>query len=476
MDDLGSQYGDEGPLRRVLRAARGPGVHTLRRDHTRNAWAFRAEPQRLATPHPDCLRWWPDRDDQLHHRDRHLSWCKRGGRPRPCRRQQSHRHRRCGAVPRRADGFCRVPRGRRTRDDAQRGARTLDWSRRPHRRRVILDHVPYDPRRPRRRQHVRIRILPRRRGSGDLVDRHERRDIPHTRACCRRVHRGSTKARCIRRRRGCHGRVADPPLSRSGRRSSQMTLPSTMNAAVHDRYGDADVISVGKRPVPAVSDDEVLIRVQAAGLDRGTWHLLTGRPYLVRLATGLRQPRVAVLGRDVAGTVVATGSAVHRLAVGDPVFGVATGSFAEYAGAKERKLARTPDVLSPAEAAVLGISGMTALQAIDAAEVKAGSSLLIIGASGGVGSYSVQIAQGRGARVTGVARAAKADFVRSLGADRVIAYDTAPDNDYGGPYDAVIDTGGDTALAKLRSMLASRGTLVIVGGEGGDAVTGMGRQ
>jgi NADPH:quinone reductase-like Zn-dependent oxidoreductase len=255
-----------------------------------------------------------------------------------------------------------------------------------------------------------------------------------------------------------------------------MTLPSTMNAAGHDRYGGADVISVGKRPVPTISDDEVLIRVQAAGLDRGTWHLLTGRPYLVRLATGLRQPRVAVLGRDVAGTVVATGSAVHRLAVGDPVFGVATGSFAEYAGAKERKLARTPDVLSPAEAAVLGISGMTALQAIDAAEVKAGSSLLIIGASGGVGSYSVQIAQGRGARVTGVARAAKADFVRSLGADRVIAYDTAPDNDYGGPYDAVIDTGGDTALAKLRSMLASRGTLVIVGGEGGDAVTGMGRQ
>ncbi len=119
---------------------------------------------------------------------------------------------------------------------------------------------------------------------------------------------------------------------------------------------------------------------------------------------------------------------------------------------------------------------MTALQAIDAAHAKAGVSLLIIGGSGGVGSYAVQIAHGLGARVTGVSRAAKADFVRSLGAERVIAYDSAPDDDYGGPYDAIIDTGGDTALSRLRSMLAPRGTLVIVGGEGGDAVTGMGRQ
>ncbi len=249
-----------------------------------------------------------------------------------------------------------------------------------------------------------------------------------------------------------------------------------MSAAVHDRYGDADVIYVDRRPVPAIADDEVLVRVEAAGLDRGTWHLLTGQPYLARLAIGLRRPRVAVLGRDVAGRVVATGSAVHRLAVGDSVFGVATGSFAEYARAKERKLVRTPDALSAVEAAVLGISGMTALQAIDAAQAKAGSSLLIIGASGGVGSYAVQIAHGRGARVTGVSRAAKADFVRSLGAERVVAYDSAAEDDEGGPYDAIIDTGGDTALSRLRSMLAPHGTLVIVGGEGGDAVTGMGRQ
>lgn len=249
-----------------------------------------------------------------------------------------------------------------------------------------------------------------------------------------------------------------------------------MNAAVHDRYGDAGVIHMDRRAVPAIADDEVLVRVEAAGVDRGTWHLLTGQPYLARLAIGLRRPRVPVLGRDVAGTVVATGSSVRRLLIGDSVFGVATGSFAEYAKAKERKLARTPDALSPAGAAVLAISGMTALQAIDAARVRPGSSLLIFGASGGVGSYAVQIAHGRGVSLTGVARAAKADFVRSLGAERSIAYDSAPDDDHGGPYDAIIDTGGDTPLTRLRSMLAPRGTLVIVGGERGDAVTGMGRQ
>jgi NADPH:quinone reductase-like Zn-dependent oxidoreductase len=183
-----------------------------------------------------------------------------------------------------------------------------------------------------------------------------------------------------------------------------------------------------------------------------------------------------VLGRDVAGTVVGTGPAVHRFAVGDSVFGVATGSFAEYARAKERKLVRRPDRLSAAEAAVLGISGMTALQAIDAADLTSGSTLLVIGASGGVGSYVVQIARGLGAHVTGISSAAKADFVRSLGAERVIAYDSAPNDDRGGPYDAIIDTGGDTPLSRLRSMLTPRGTLVIVGGERGDAVTGMGRQ
>jgi NADPH:quinone reductase-like Zn-dependent oxidoreductase len=228
--------------------------------------------------------------------------------------------------------------------------------------------------------------------------------------------------------------------------------------------------------VPTIGEHEVLLRVAAAGVDRGTWHLLTGRPYLVRVAIGLRRPRQVVLGRDVAGTVVKTGSHVQTLVVGDSVFGVAAGSFAEYARAKESKLARTPDGLSAAEAAVLGISGMTALQAVDAARLSAGKTLLVIGASGGVGSYAVQMARALGARVSGVSSAAKADFVRSLGAERVIAYDNDDVNGRASRYDAIIDTGGDTAIATLRRMLAIRGTLVIVGSEGGDAITGMGRQ
>ena len=254
------------------------------------------------------------------------------------------------------------------------------------------------------------------------------------------------------------------------------TAPSTMRAAVHDRYGEPEVIRVGQVPVPPIADDEVLLRVAAAGVDRGTWHLLTGQPYLARLAIGLRRPRMTVLGRDVSGEIVARGPAAQQFNVGDSVFGVATGSFAEFAKAKERKLARTPDGISAVEAAVLGISGMTALQATDAAQVRGGSSVLVIGASGGVGSYGVQIAHGLGAHVTGVSRAAKADFVRSLGADRVIAYDRDGNDQHGVSYDAIVDTGGDTAISKLRSMLAPRGTLVIVGGEAGDPVTGMGRQ
>ena len=226
-----------------------------------------------------------------------------------------------------------------------------------------------------------------------------------------------------------------------------MVMQSTMRAAVRDDYGDAEVIRVAQIPVPAIADDEVLIRVGAAGVDRGTWHLLTGTPYLARVAIGLRRPREVVLGRDVAGTVAKTGSKVRRFTVGDSVFGVATGSFAEYAKAKERKLAPTPDGLSAVEAAVLGISGMTALQAVDAAHLNAGSRVLVIGASGGVGSFAVQIARAVGAQVTGVCRETKVDFVRSLGAERVIAYDTVDTSDYGGPYDAIIDTGGDTPIA-----------------------------
>jgi NADPH:quinone reductase-like Zn-dependent oxidoreductase len=253
-------------------------------------------------------------------------------------------------------------------------------------------------------------------------------------------------------------------------------LPASMLAARRDRYGSADVVRVERAALPPVGAGRVLVRVAAGGLDRGTWHLLAGRPYAVRLATGLRRPRTPGLGRELAGVVVAVGPDVTRFAVGDAVFGIGDGALAEYAVAPEQKLALAPAGVALAEAATMPISGMTALQAVDAARVTAGSTVLVIGASGGVGSHAVQLAKARGATVTGVCRAAKADFVRSLGADRVVAYDEPGQDPFGERYDAIIDTGGNTPVRMLRGALTSRGALAIVGGEGGGAVTGMGRQ
>ena len=168
-----------------------------------------------------------------------------------------------------------------------------------------------------------------------------------------------------------------------------------MRALTRRRYGDSSVLRIEDVPRPDVRPDQVLVRVHAAGLDRGTEHLMTGKPYAVRLAVGLRRPRNPVLGRDVAGTVATVGAAVTRFALGDEVYGVAPGSFAEYAVAGEDKLAAKPADLSFAEAAVVPISGGTALQALtDVVRVQPGQSVLVLGASGGVGSYAVQLAQG----------------------------------------------------------------------------------
>lgn len=247
-----------------------------------------------------------------------------------------------------------------------------------------------------------------------------------------------------------------------------------MRAVVQDSYGDTDVLRLERVEIPRPAATEVLVRVQAAGLDRGTWHLLTGRPYLMRiLGFGFRRPRNRVPGLDVAGTVVAVGDAVTRFAVGDEVFGVSRGSFAEYAVAREDKLAAKPAGLSFDQAAVVPISGMTAVQAVrDAARVRPGQRVLVIGASGGVGSYAVQLAVAAGAEVTGVASTAKLDFVRSLGATRVVDY-TREDFSAGDPrYDVILDIGGNATLTRLRGALAQRGTLVIIGGEDGGRVTG----
>ena len=193
---------------------------------------------------------------------------------------------------------------------------------------------------------------------------------------------------------------------------------------MQEAYGDAEVLRPAERPLPrALRDDEVLVRVHAAGLDRGTWHLMTGTPYAVRLVMGLRRPKQPIPGLDLAGTVAAVGTAVTRFAPGDEVYGIGTGTFAEYAVAKEDKLARKPASLTFEQAATVPVSAITALQAVtDLAGVQAGQRVLVTGASGGVGSYAVQIAVAAGAEVTGVASAAKADLVRSLGATHVLDY------------------------------------------------------
>jgi NADPH:quinone reductase-like Zn-dependent oxidoreductase len=250
-----------------------------------------------------------------------------------------------------------------------------------------------------------------------------------------------------------------------------------MQAIVQREYGTADVLALAEIPQPVIGADEVLVQVHCAGLDRGTWHLMAGVPYAVRLVAGLRAPKNAVPGLDVSGVVVAVGGNVTRFRPGDEVFGVGKGSFAEFAAAREDKLALKPSKLTFEQAAAVPISGMTALRAlIDVGHLEAGQKALIVGASGGVGSYAVQIAKALGAEVTGVCSGGKVDLVRSIGADHVVDYTRDNFADTEERYDLIVDIGGNSALSRLRRPLSPQGTLVIVGGEGGGSWVGMGRQ
>jgi NADPH:quinone reductase-like Zn-dependent oxidoreductase len=247
-----------------------------------------------------------------------------------------------------------------------------------------------------------------------------------------------------------------------------------MKALVRDRYGSPDVLRLGEVEMPDVGDEQVRVRVRAAGLDRGAWHVMAGLPYLIRaVGYGLRRPKVAGLGSELAGVVEAVGANVTGLEPGDAVFGTSRASFADYASTEPDKLARMPANLSFEQAAAVPISAVTALQAVrDHGRVKAGHHVLVIGASGGVGTFAVQIAKAFGAHVTGVSSTQKLDLVRSLGADHVIDYTHADITDDGKRYDVVLDIGGNRPLSQLRRALTRDGTLVIVGGEGGGRWTG----
>jgi NADPH:quinone reductase-like Zn-dependent oxidoreductase len=256
---------------------------------------------------------------------------------------------------------------------------------------------------------------------------------------------------------------------------TEHTAASTkMRAIVQTKYGDSGDLHLDRIDVPDVADDEVLVRVHAAGLDRGTWHLMTGKPYVMRIAgMGFKGPKDRVPGRDLAGVVEAVGSAVTKFAIGDEVYGIGRGTFAEYAVAPEAKLAHKPARLSFEQAAVVPISAGTALQALtDQGHLEAGQSVLVIGASGGVGSYAVQLAKALGAEVTGVAGTEKLDLVHSLGADHVIDYTHADFADGTSHYDLILDIAGNPGLSRLRRALTPTGTVVLVGGEHGGNLTG----
>ncbi len=252
-------------------------------------------------------------------------------------------------------------------------------------------------------------------------------------------------------------------------------LPERMRAVVRTEWGAVDdVVGVKVGPTPTPGDGKVVVAVAAAGIERGSLHLVSGLPYLMRLmGYGVRRPSQPVLGSEVAGHVAAVGPGVTRLAVGDRVFGVASGAFAEYAVADADKLAVLPDDVPFDAAALAAISGATALEAVeDHGQVQPGDHVLVLGASGGVGSAAVQLAKAAGATVTGVASGAKLDAVRELGADHVVDYRTQDPLDTDTRYDVVLDIAGQHPTARLRSVLTDDGTLVFVGGEGGQRVTG----
>jgi NADPH:quinone reductase-like Zn-dependent oxidoreductase len=240
-----------------------------------------------------------------------------------------------------------------------------------------------------------------------------------------------------------------------------------MKAIVQDKYGSAEALQLEDIDRPAPGDGEVLVRVGAASLFIGDWHVMTGLPYVFRLVNGFGKPKVRVRGQDLAGTVETVGAGVTEFATGDEIFGTCNGSFAEYATARQDKIAPKPSNLTFEQAAAVPITGTTALQAVRHGGVRAEQKALVIGAAGGVGSFIVQIAKASGARVTGVCSTAQVDLVRSIGADEVIDYTRQDFTGTGERYDVILETAGRHPVPQLRRALAPKGTLVIVGSEGG---------
>jgi NADPH:quinone reductase-like Zn-dependent oxidoreductase len=246
-----------------------------------------------------------------------------------------------------------------------------------------------------------------------------------------------------------------------------------MKAIVQDRYGSAEVLHARDIDKPAIGDNEVLVRVHAASIHVGDWILMTGSPFIMRLATGLRKPKNPVPGTDVAGTVEAVGKDVTNLQPGDEVFGWAAGAFAEYARASVDQFVKKPSNLTFEEAASVGVSATTALQLLrDNGKVQPGQKVLINGASGGVGTFAVQIAKAFGAEVTGVSSTKNLEMVRSIGADHVIDYTREDFTTRAERYDLILDNVGNHSMARTRRALAPGGMLISNGGGHADGKLG----
>lgn len=250
-----------------------------------------------------------------------------------------------------------------------------------------------------------------------------------------------------------------------------------MKAIVQARYGSPDVLSLREVDKPVPGEYEVLVRVRAAAVNIGDLHLLRGVPYVMRLVIGVRRPRREIPGLDIAGQVEAVGQNVQQLRPGDEVYGWCNGAFAEYACATENRLLPKPANLTLEQSAAVGDSAFTALAAVrDQGQVQPGQRVLINGASGGVGTFAVQIAKWLGANVTGVCSTRSVDMVRSIGADRVIDYTKEDLAQTGQLYDAMLDLVGNRSLSDCRRTLTPRGTYVVVGVKDMDRWFGLGRQ
>ena len=250
-----------------------------------------------------------------------------------------------------------------------------------------------------------------------------------------------------------------------------------MKAIIHTAFGaPSDVLELEEVAVPAIDSDEVLVRVHTTAVAKGDWLITQGLPYIARPTYGIRSPKHRIAGLEFAGVVAAVGSNVAQFAVGDEVVGWGNEALAEYIGIAADQLVPKPASVGFEAAAALPVSGFAALQAVrDKGEVGEGDRVLVIGASGGVGSFAVQIAKALGAEVTGVASTRNLDLVRELGADHVIDYTKEHIGDAGRRFDVIIDIAGNRPLSELRRALDPNGTLVIVGGSGSQATMGFGR-